>query len=104
MLRPWLPRAGTVAVYAGRSPKSVRNVRVIAEASVGRMVVEAIGRQGGRRTLHGKAGKSQAFATWVVRLAEFPRLLWDANPARLRNCYECHDTCCSILTKLKSRP
>lgn len=47
MLRPWLPRAGTVAVYAGRSPKSVRNVRVIAEASVGRMVVEAIGRQGG---------------------------------------------------------
>lgn len=47
MLRPWLPRAGTVAVYAGRSPKSARNVRVVAEASVGRMVVEAIGRQGG---------------------------------------------------------
>lgn len=42
----WLPRAGTVAVYSGRSPKLSRNVRVIAEASGGRMVVEAIGRQG----------------------------------------------------------
>ena len=41
-----LPIAGTVVVYRGRSHKSERNVRVIAEASGGRMVVEAIGRQG----------------------------------------------------------
>lgn len=43
---PWLPCAGTVATYLGRSRKLSRNVRVIAEASAGRMVVEAIGRQG----------------------------------------------------------
>lgn len=42
----WLPQAGLVATYAGRSKKTARNVRVIAEASAGRMVVEAIGRQG----------------------------------------------------------
>lgn len=42
----WLPPAGTLATYRGRSRKSVRNVRVVAEASAGRMVVEAIGRQG----------------------------------------------------------
>jgi hypothetical protein len=42
----WLPNAGTVAAYRGRSSKTARNVRVIAEASGGRMVVEAIGRQG----------------------------------------------------------
>ena len=42
----WLPHAGVVATYAGRSKKTARNVRVIAEASAGRMVVEAIGRQG----------------------------------------------------------
>jgi hypothetical protein len=42
----WLPNAGTVATYHGRSSKSTRNVRVVAEASGGRMVVEAIGRQG----------------------------------------------------------
>ncbi len=42
----WLPDAGTVATYRGRSSKSTRNVRVLAEASGGRMVVEAIGRQG----------------------------------------------------------
>lgn len=41
-----LPPAGTLASYCGRSPKSARNVRVIAEASAGRMIVEAIGRQG----------------------------------------------------------
>jgi hypothetical protein len=41
-----LPSAGTVVVYRGRSGKSERNVRVLAEASGGRMVVEAIGRQG----------------------------------------------------------
>lgn len=43
---PWLPQAGTVAIYRGRSSKTARNVRVVAEASGGRMVVEAIGRQG----------------------------------------------------------
>jgi hypothetical protein len=41
-----LPNAGMVVVYRGRNHKSERNVRVIAEASGGRMVVEAIGRQG----------------------------------------------------------
>lgn len=43
---PWLPPAGTLASYRGRSARSLRNVRVVAEASAGRMVVEAIGRQG----------------------------------------------------------
>lgn len=43
---PWLPNAGTVATYRGRRIASTRNVRVIAEASGGRMVVEAIGKQG----------------------------------------------------------
>lgn len=43
---PWLPRAGTVAAYMGRSKNTARNVQVIAEASAGRMVVEAIGRRG----------------------------------------------------------
>lgn len=43
---PLLPSAGSVVVYRGRSSKSERNVRVLAEASGGRMVVEAIGRQG----------------------------------------------------------
>lgn len=42
----WLPCAGTVATYVGRNPKMARNVRVLAEASAGRMVVEAIGRKG----------------------------------------------------------
>lgn len=42
----WLPPAGTLASYRGRSRRSMRNVRVVAEASAGRMVVEAIGRQG----------------------------------------------------------
>ena len=41
-----LPVAGTVAVYRSPSSRQARNVRVIAEASGGRMVVEAIGRQG----------------------------------------------------------
>jgi len=45
-ISPWWPRAGTVAVYAGRSKSAVRNVRIIAEAAAGRMVVEAIGRKG----------------------------------------------------------
>jgi hypothetical protein len=42
----WLPPAGSLATYRGRSRCSLRNVRVVAEASAGRMVVEAIGRQG----------------------------------------------------------
>ena len=42
----WLPPAGVLATYRGRSRRSIRNVRVLAEASAGRMVVEAIGRQG----------------------------------------------------------
>ncbi|MBS1159627.1 MAG: hypothetical protein H6R15_2046 [Proteobacteria bacterium] len=42
----WLPPAGTLATYRGRSRRSLRNVRVLAEASAGRMVVEAVGRQG----------------------------------------------------------
>ncbi len=41
-----LPVAGTLVTYAGRTRASTRNVRVVAEASGGRMVVEAIGRQG----------------------------------------------------------
>lgn len=44
--KPWLPDAGTVAVYRGRSGSSERNVRVVAEACGGCMVVEAIGRKG----------------------------------------------------------
>ena len=42
----WIPPAGTVATYLGRSRKLSRTVRVVAEASGGRMVVEAIGRRG----------------------------------------------------------
>ncbi len=42
----WWPPAGTLATYRGRSRQMTRNVRVVAEASAGRMVVEAIGRQG----------------------------------------------------------
>jgi hypothetical protein len=41
-----LPNAGTVATYIGRSRNSARNVRVIAEAVAGRMIVEAIGKRG----------------------------------------------------------
>lgn len=43
---PWLPEAGRLVRYRGRGCSSTRNVRVLAEASGGRMVVEAIGRQG----------------------------------------------------------
>ena len=41
-----LPYAGTIATYVGRNRGNKRNVRVIAEAVAGRMVVEAIGKQG----------------------------------------------------------
>lgn len=46
---PWLPQTGTVATYIGKASTLARggyNVRVVAEACAGRMVVEAIGRKG----------------------------------------------------------
>lgn len=43
---PWLPPAGMVVAYAGRNKKTARNVKVVAEATGGCMVVEAIGRKG----------------------------------------------------------
>ena len=46
MQKTWMPPVGALVVYAARSRKLTRNVRVVAEASGGRMVVEAIGRQG----------------------------------------------------------
>jgi hypothetical protein len=42
----WFPPAGMLVTYRGRTRQSIRNVRVVAEASAGRMVVEAIGKQG----------------------------------------------------------
>lgn len=42
----WSPCAGRLATYIGQTRASVRNVRVIAEARKGRLLVEAIGRQG----------------------------------------------------------
>jgi hypothetical protein len=42
----WLPCAGSVATYIGRNRSAARNVRIIAEAVAGRMVVEAIGKDG----------------------------------------------------------
>lgn len=45
----WLPEIGSVVTYIGRASKLVRgafNVRVVAETSADRMVVEAIGRSG----------------------------------------------------------
>lgn len=42
----FLPPAGALVTYTGRTRSQTRNVRVLAEASAGRMVIEAIGRQG----------------------------------------------------------
>ena len=42
----WSPTPGTLAIYVGRTKSQTRNVIVVAEAVAGRMVVEAIGRQG----------------------------------------------------------
>ena len=45
----WHPEIGILATYVGRGSSLARggyNVRVVAEASVERMVVEAIGRSG----------------------------------------------------------
>ena len=46
---PCLPQIGIVATYVGRSSRMAKggyNVRVVAEACGGRMVVEGIGRRG----------------------------------------------------------
>lgn len=45
-MKKWTPAPGGLAIYAGRTRASTRLVRVIAEASAGRMCVEAIGRKG----------------------------------------------------------
>jgi hypothetical protein len=45
----WLPQIGVVATYIGRASRLARggyNVRIVAETSASRMVVEAIGRSG----------------------------------------------------------
>lgn len=45
----WLPQIGIVATYTGRSSRMAKggyNVRILAEACAGRMVVEGIGRRG----------------------------------------------------------
>ena len=45
----WFPQIGIVAAYVGRSSRMTKdgyNVRVVAEACGGRMVVEGIGRRG----------------------------------------------------------
>lgn len=42
----WHPPIGGLATYVGQTRASTRNVRVVAEARKGRMLVEAIGRQG----------------------------------------------------------
>lgn len=42
----WVPAVGAMATYAGRTMAGRRNVRILAEASAGRMLVEAIGRKG----------------------------------------------------------
>ena len=45
----WLPQIGIVATYVGRSSRMAKggyNVRVVAEACAGRMVVEGVGRRG----------------------------------------------------------
>lgn len=40
------PAIGTLVIYRGQTRKATRHVRVIAEASGGHMIVEAIGRNG----------------------------------------------------------
>ena len=45
----WYPQIGVLATYVGRGSSLARggyNVRVVAETSIDRMVVEAIGRSG----------------------------------------------------------
>jgi hypothetical protein len=42
----WMPSPGALATYAGQTRAGRRNVRVVAEAVAGHLIVEAIGRQG----------------------------------------------------------
>lgn len=42
----WYPSLGALATYVGQTRASTRNVRVVAEARKGRILVEAIGRKG----------------------------------------------------------
>ncbi len=42
----WIPTPGQLATYIGRSGSQRRNMLVIAEASGGRFIVQAIGRKG----------------------------------------------------------
>ena len=42
----WIPTPGQLATYVGRSGSQRRNMLVIAEASGGRFIVQAIGRKG----------------------------------------------------------
>lgn len=44
----WNPTPGSLATYAGQTRAGRRNVRVVAEAVAGHLVVEAIGRKGER--------------------------------------------------------
>lgn len=46
IMPPWHPSPGKLATYLGRSGSQRRHMRVIAEASGGRFIVEAIGRKG----------------------------------------------------------
>lgn len=41
----WQPRPGSLAIYVGRTANKSRIVKVVAEASGGRMCVEAIGKK-----------------------------------------------------------
>ena len=45
-MKNWQPHPGQLALYVGRSAASRRMVRVLAEASGGRMCVEAVGKKG----------------------------------------------------------
>jgi hypothetical protein len=42
----WTPTPGTLATYAGQTRAGRRNVRIVAEAVAGHLIVEAIGRRG----------------------------------------------------------
>ena len=43
---PWFPSPGKLATYVGRTGSKRRNMMVIAEASGGRFIVQAVGRKG----------------------------------------------------------
>ena len=45
-IRRWAPKCGEIAMYLAQTRAKERNVRILAEARNGRMVVEAIGRRG----------------------------------------------------------